>query len=263
MKQVLKKVFKQASWKRILLTGICICITMLMAVPACAASIQKHRTYPGYVDDIEVPVTAYGDTIKNVKSSSKNLVAAYSGRYQDYSKSEPAGNVNRATISIYAKKAGTYTVSYDVYKKNGKKRASRKIKVFAKGDDPVKKITFAGKDIGGLTKLKQGKLVVKMNSGNTLKKIEIGTNKRKTTKSTGSKVIETLTNYKTVKNGATINLGTKCYYYLGEYGNPTDSEYFYSRSATVTSITEIRITYIDKYTKQAETTTAILERLAF
>ncbi len=102
-------------------------------------------------------------------------------------------SAGKYTVRFYAKKKGTYKVSYDAILKNGT-TVNKTFKVIAREDgSPVKSVTYAGKQIfhsddseekeeelwlKGMkcaTKRKSGPIKVVMNKGFSLKAIEIGT----------------------------------------------------------------------------------------
>ncbi len=157
-----------------------------------------------------------GDTIKakSLKSSSKDLVVKqtyqkdvselmqyvpYTTTYPDGSQynsegqfydeltktylfiNTPSRTNSYAELDMWVKKAGTYTVSFDVVGADGKKRYTQKITVVADDKKAVASISFAGKklnvsnttsDDGIFTTKKKGKINVKMNKGYKLKRIE-------------------------------------------------------------------------------------------
>lgn len=93
----------------------------------------------------------------------------------------PSSRTNSyAFLNMCAKKAGTYTVSFDVVGANGKKRYTQKITVVVDDKEAVASISFAGKKLNVTnasrhviyTTKKKGKLNVKMNKGYKLKRIQ-------------------------------------------------------------------------------------------
>ena len=110
--------------------------------------------------------------IKNIKTSSKNLIAKNTHYYT--TSSDDTYTDTFASIGLYAKKTGKYKVTYNICDKSGNKLSSGKVTVYVKNDLPVKSVKFAGKEVNyALTSKKSGKLSVKMNKGYTLKKITV------------------------------------------------------------------------------------------
>ena len=229
------------------------------AVPA------KVRIYPQSYNNfaIEFDYDNVGDQIKNLNTSSKNLVAK-----QTYQHSESATYTspeNYARIGLYAKKTGKYTVSFDIYSKDGKvKRSSKKVTVYVKDDSPVKSVAFAGKTIFtstpsasnvshvSYTNKKSGKISIKMSKGYTLKKIQIRTYDKN-----GNAVV------KTVKNNKKIILGQYGSGYSNEYQSSYNEDYWYSYwYSNIEAATDIIVTYKDKWSKQDVTRSYCIYRLA-
>ena len=150
-----------------------------------------------------------GYKVKNIKSSSSNL-KIYKRNYSSsntsnssYSKATTVNSMyNYITLYGYAKKAGTYTISYNLTDINGVKvMPTQTVTVVAKDDvSPFKKITYAGQslwtnegsrfslsdDTNVYTTKKKGKLIVKPASGYKIKKIEVATYNATATKTTTS-----------------------------------------------------------------------------
>jgi len=214
-----------------------------------------------------------GDRIANVKSSSKNLIAKKTyesksvetrtdlvwdeekGEYVwDEEKGEYVYETKTTTsyrtafISYFAKKAGSYKVTFDVIKADGTKRCTKTIKVKTYGTtvSPVKSIKYAGKEFYNYypyTTKTSGKLSVKMSSNYKLVSIEVGTLNSK-----GERV------YKKVKNNKTIKLAkTAKYTYKYDYEQYDYDELFPS--------TYIKITYQNKKTKEKDYTIYSLETI--
>lgn len=243
--------------KKVVSFMLALCLVAgLMAIPATDVSAAtkatvttKIRVYPGVIwsSTIQVSYANCGDKIKNLKTSSSNLVAKQS--YQSTS----SYDTGYANIELYAKKSGTYKVKFDIYSRDGKtKRSSHTVTVYAKSDSPVKSFKFANStnDFYSLTTKTKGKISLSMNKGYTLKKIEVITYDKN-----GKKVV------KSVKNNATITLGNYASYsdWSSDYG---DNSYYESWSNDVFAQTQIVITYIDKYTHVADTTSYSIYRLA-
>lgn len=215
-------------------------------------------------DAIEIKLASAGDKIKNIKSSSKNLIAYQTSLDIYRSSYSQSDERNAAGIGVYAKKKGTYTVKFSIYDKSGKKKSTKSVKIYANNDSAVKSFKVDGKDIYSLNYVnkKTAKIKVTMNKGYKLKKIEVGTYKQ--TKS-GNRTDSEM-KYKKVKNGSKITLGTKRYYhsYKDEETSSYDSNYYYYNEnwrKGMTAPTEIRVTYTDKYTKQTATAYYTIDKL--
>ncbi|MBR4758632.1 MAG: hypothetical protein IK078_00590 [Lachnospiraceae bacterium] len=222
--------------------------TMYCTVGRC----QKYAY--GGDDTSYIYMTNDGDSIQNVKASSPNLIAKVVSRYYRKYKEcvsddtyDEQGNYVPAKyeirtdygstyIACYAKKKGSYKVTFDVVKADGTLRCTKTIKVYTTypvTKSPIKKVTYAGKDIYSYypyTKVTSGKLSVTMNKGYKLKKIEI---------LTPGKDGKTVT--KAVKNNKTIKLAKTEKYTADNYSSK--SEY-----NSLFPCTDIRITYTDKKT---------------
>lgn len=204
-----------------------------------------------------------GYRISNVKSSSSSLLVKktkenYSTDTDydydtDLYKAQKMTSYHDTCISYFAKKAGTYKVSFDVVDtKTNKTVATKTIKVIAKNTvylDPIKSIKYNGKDLYNYypyTNKTSGKLKVTMKKGYQLVKIEVG--------KVNSKGV---TEYKKVKNGAKIKLATKQTYSYSYAASYSDYKYAYSYNRLFPE-TIIRITYKNKKTKQiSEVATSI------
>jgi hypothetical protein len=142
---------------------------------------------PSSTDTYKVSVKSSSSNLKIFKRKSTTKIAS------TYSNSKQTNvSTSRTSVAVYgyAKKAGTYTIKYDIKDINGVKQyPTQTVTVVAKDDiSPFKKITYAGKSIWDnegsrfsdvtesvYTNKKKGKLVVKAASGYKIKKIEVGT----------------------------------------------------------------------------------------
>ena len=192
-------------------------------------------------------------TIENVKSGSSKLKVGLVGDRTVIQQ----GNVtdHSFTIGMVAFEDGTYTVTYDIVK-DKKVIATNKIKVYAY-PSPIKSITLDGKKVSFYGTKTKAKIKVSLVSGNTIKKLEVGTQKtKKDTKNT--EVV-----YKTFKNGDAVKLGTIASYIQYGWGDRLKDDFFGGNMYTSSmSDTHIRITYKDKYTKQDEVKTLSLFGIA-
>ena len=187
-------------------------------------------------------------SIENVKSNSSNLKAELTNCY----KSIQNGTVysNSFSIGMIPFRDGKYTVSYDIVK-NDKVVSTQKMEVYAY-PSPLKSVTLDGEESSSYGTKTKAKIKVSLASGNTIKKLEVGTYKVKTDKNSGQKTSGIT--YKTFKNGASVKLGTSGYYYEYQWGDRVkDDSYNGQLNSSLNSYTEIKITYKDKYTKQEET----------
>ena len=200
-------------------------------------------------------------------TSAKGL--KYKISYENWSTENYKSNTSStADIRFYAAKTGTYTIKYDIYSAvTDKKVASGSTKVYVRADGPIKKVTVNGKpfeEFGYLTTAKTIKFKVTMNKGYKLKKLEYGIYTAPKTTTDASDYSKTTRannemTYKTFKNGGKVKLGSQGYYYLynyeylDKYGDGKEAYKSHHMNSELPR-TEIRITYIDKYTKQATTT---------
>ena len=230
-------------------------LTVVTALTVFADEIPtKVRAYPKQIGTFSLVLSNYGDRITNVKGTGLKIKVTH----EDYSSS----NESNFRITFLAKKKGKFKITFDIVDKDGNKKDSKKVTVYSYPGSPIKSITYGGKSLFNYYEKykKSGKLVVKMNSGYKLVKIELGTyGDEQTTNTTSySKTIRREATYKTIKNKSTITLSKKGYYYLYDYKNA--SYYNHTKSDDVTATTYIRITYKDKYTKQEDITTFSITR---
>lgn len=208
-----------------------------------AKTSKATHLFPEEYDDeaVKVQFVSNGDRITNLKTNSKNLSAKVT-QIEDDSKS----GSNKACIGLLAIKKGIYKVTFDIRDSDGKKISSHTVKVYVNKDYPIKKVTFDGKVMRRMiTEKKSGKISVSMKKGYTLKEIHI-----RTFDGNGKqKVIR-------VKNNSEITLGIYPRYYKEqEYENR------YSLNTGILAPTEIIISYKDKFTKEVEKRTYLLERV--
>lgn len=228
-------------------------------------SVGYAYRYANGGDDYTSVSTDSDDRVVNVKSSSKNLLAKKTRERRitrtdvDYDY-KTAQNITTTTtsyedayISYFAKKAGKYTVTFDVADKDGKVKCTKSITVIARGSSnytyvsPVKSIKYAGKDLwmhSPYATRTKGKIQVKMNKGYKLVSLEVGKINSK-----GETV------YKKVKNGKNITLAKSIRYIT------TDSDSYYSAKTTVDRLfpyTYLKVTYKNKKTKEVDYTTHVI-----
>jgi len=191
-----------------------------------------------------------GNRVMNVKSSSKNLVAVKTREYtstttdKDYDTDQMVTKTTYGTthISFFAKKKGTYKVTFDVVGSDGAVKCTKTITVKTYGNagyvNPVKSVTYAGKDIYyyyPYTTRTSGKFSIKFNKGFKLVSVEVGKRDSK------GEIV-----YKKVKNNKTIKLAKKEKYSI---------EYSYSKydCNPLFPQTFIRVTYKENKTGDIDT----------
>lgn len=247
------------SIKKLMCTVIALCMAAgLLVIPSAdvkAAGVKATGPKAAHINTgnwndygIEVNFGSTGDYIKSVKSSNKNLVAKVTRNYTStYSK-------GYGYVGLYAKKKGTYNVSIDVYNKAKKKVNTLKVKVYVNSDTPIKKVTFDGKSNSDLfyrmTTKKSGKFAFTLNSGYKFKNLTVTTYNKK------GKEVTKKYNSKSVKVT------------LGQYASKTEElqndnyYYYHSMNTSIVAPTIFRITYVDKYTKQIDSVSFTVNRLA-
>ncbi len=183
--------------------ALCVSAFCLMFLPinADAAEVRDDKNGVVYPDEIfissgvaglhsyggagtvKISLSETGDRVKNVKSKSKNLLAQITAEgYQTHiSKKETTTLYNETYISFFGKKKGTYTVTFDVVNANGKKKCTKKIKVYVDkfpvyAPSPIKSVKYAGKDINSYypcTSVKKGKLKVSVKKSHKIESIYV------------------------------------------------------------------------------------------
>lgn len=226
----------------------------------------KFRTCPGI---LSIPISlADADSQLDWTSITASKGLKYkltSTNYRDYiaysTISHTPTNLladNKYSITVQARKKGTYDLSFSV--KTGENTQQYTVKVYCY-EYPVAKVTVNGKSIN-LSKqmnMKSGKVKVTMPKGYKITKLEYQTSER-VTNADGN--VTTKTDYKTFSNGEEIPFITQPDYSHYKYSNnstymTTTSESLYDG---VTASTDIKITYLDKYTKEEQTRT---ERVSY
>lgn len=192
---------------------------------------QRNSNY------VRLPIASKTDVIKDIKvykgkAKTKNVVIKKT--YKSLDDTNPY-----VGYSIYAKKAGKYTVKYNVY--NGKKKGkTKKFTVHAKGyGDPISSVTINKKNVTKFnanynptssyyTSKSKVKIKFKAAAGCKIKKI---------TMSYYDKNGKYVT--KNIKNGKTVKLGT--------YAEGYSSDYSWSREAYAR--TTFTVYYVDRYSQ--------------
>lgn len=163
-----------------------------------------------------------GDYITGLKSNSSNLIVKATRKTKAgeggaivpavEGLAEGAGLKVSQSIGVFAKKKGTYTISFTVKNAANKKVCTKKIKVYVTDiESPTASFSYAGKKAEDginmyaiLSKKGSGKLSVKASPTYKIKSIAIAT-----TVDENNEPI-----YKTVKNGSKITLGTQTNYQI-------------------------------------------------
>lgn len=197
-------------------------------------------------NSVVIPLASNTYTVKNVKAykgktKTTNLVVKKT--YTSRSETNPY-----VGYSVYAKKAGTYTVKYDVYANGKKKGKTKSFTVKASGyGDAISSVTINKKNVtkyvanyqptSYYTTKNKIKVKFKAASGCKIKKIEMTYYDKN-----GKEVT------KRVKNGSTVTLGK----YAESYSYGTSS------GKSLWASTRFTITYVDKYdqydSKEKQTT---------
>ena len=176
---------------------------------------KMHIGVKSYAQDfIHFIMDTEGYDVRNIKASGKNLMAWYAGKRTDNlcEKDEQDGKpVVKKTykrhdvyIGLFAKKKGSYRVSFDIVNEAGKIVASKKIKVYADSESPFQDIRLNNKKA---TLNKRGKYTINSFRFNTsLIKVKV--------KMTKGYRLKRIVKYESekhtkIKNGATINI-EKC-----------------------------------------------------
>ncbi len=247
-----------------LLTGSCITASAAAQVPK-KIRIQPNSAYETFEMSLSEPT----DKIRNIKTSSANLKAKET-RIDIHVDADGRTTRNIRAISLYTAAEGKYTVSFDITDADNIRKAHKKVIVYAYSDPAFKEITLDGKMMfGGITEKASGRLKVTLNSGYKLKKIETG----KYVKTTGDdgKSIDSSMKYTKIKNNSKITFSKVPYESsqengsLSQEGNKDLYQYpkYYGKywSKNLFARTEVRITYIDKYTKDTVTSVYYFHRL--
>ncbi len=214
----------------------------------------KVRIYSRSVSNsaIEIFMVQAGYKITGLKSNSSNLKVYNTRTGASYEE----GYGSELRIGCYARKEGTYKVSYTLV--NGKSKIKKTTTVYAKNDGPFKSVKFAGQrldlrddgDYGYMAKKNSGKFEVKLNKGYKLKGIEV-----RSYALNGSSTKEVT---KKISNKANVTLSDVPYKY--SYSSSYDGT-VYENTEYMVARTVFAVTYTDKYSKQEKTSTYELYRL--
>lgn len=212
------------AWKR--LTGIvlafCMAFTVLLipdTEPAAKVTVSAKNVSvivgQNYNTPVRITYFKEGRTIKNLKSNSSDLLVKQTRQSWNIHYADASNNC--AEISMYAKKAGKYKVTFNVCNAQNKVVSKHTVNVTATTayNSPIKKATFAGKLTypSSIVSKKSGKFKVTMNKGFKLESITM-----QTYDAQGKRV------EKKIKNNANVTLGEYA------YKNENNYEYSYSDS---------------------------------
>lgn len=234
--------------KRLLISMFLMLIGILMAggMTVSAATVPKKvHISPGTADFLYLTDIASGDKIKNIKTSSKNLVARFNGRLLHREENSDQLYTNMG-ISLYAKKTGQYKISFDLCNSKGKVKKKCKVDVYAYKNQPFKSIKYDNMALSetyqkNIASKANGKLTVTMNSGYKLKKIRI---------STKEDHVYGVLDFKTVKNGSRIHIVTITKPDVHTRGSLESGDFEDYVWDSLFACTCIEIQYVDKYTKE-------------
>lgn len=223
-----------------------------LSVSAAGTIPLRIKITPEVVLDsaVQFDLPEVGDTVGNIKSNSKNLYVKQT-KYSVLKSSHHAwANENKVAFGMYAKKSGKYKVSFAIYGANGKKKSTHTITVYAvnSGEEkelPAKSVKYGGVELISRTEKysmkAKGKIKVVMNKGYKFKRIEVGKYNHQ-----GEMV------YTPIKNGAVVTLSKVPYSMSDKSGELTEDYYRNMWAKKMTADTDIRIVYIDKYTKELD-----------
>lgn len=200
----------------------------------------RVTTYSSTIDSFQVRYGS-GDKIANLKVNKSGLKAAVTDteNYSDY---------GRSYISLYATKAATYKITFDVVNSSNVKRGHYTVQVQAVNSDAlIKKATFKGKTV--LSNTGTIKKSVKTNSSKSATKVTGSSGKLKVTANSQYKITGIVAayvnkngtySYKKLKNGKTLTLSKA-------YESSSTSAYSGSSSRSAKKYTYIYVSYKDKF----------------
>lgn len=225
---------------------------LLGCMPLAAVDIQAASIYvpndrrcgvgPRYYSTADIYLASRTNVIKNIKVYSgkkrtNNLVIKQTYKYKYEYATSPY-----IRMTFYAKKTGTYKVSFDIYKNSKAKRkmASRTMRIHASTfGSVVSKVAVNGKDVIGqnpnnqysyYTSLRSAKVKFSLAKGCRIRSIKVIRRDQNGNDRTYS-----------FSNGKKVSFGT--------YGIFNDDEYSWNRG--MWSYTTFRITYRDSYAQDA------------
>lgn len=228
-------------WLASLFAALILALAMSSMAFAAVKIPTKVRIWPGEIteDGLSFNLPYKGDRVKNLKGSGGLKVKI---TQMDIS----ASDLTNVTLCCYAAKTGSYKITFDIYKKNGKKRTSKSIAVYCKKGEPFKKVLLNGKDINESSYVtgKTGKIRVIMNPGYKLIKIRIGKTVVKKTED-GGKMSEW--NFTRISNGSSFSYGKTRSLDSSKNGKVGDDYFYSSWSRYLFPETLVEITYKDKF----------------
>ena len=146
-----------------------------------AMRVAINRRY----ESTDVYLTKSGDYVASVKTSSPNLIAKVTTvnttkRTYSINLSDDIllNYYNRSEITFLARSKGTYTATVTIKDKNGKKKCTKKIRVYATNDSyPFVSVSYGKQYLvcgtANTTSKKSGKLSVKINPTFKLKSVDV------------------------------------------------------------------------------------------
>lgn len=268
--KVLKKI-AGAALALVLALGVTQAAPMTVsAAPAVSSGVKSYdakvRIYPGDWDNsaIQITLTSSDYYLKSVKSSSKNLKAKVTEKSSAY-RSDSDGTVTEdsaaGAVGLYTKKEGKYKVTVTVGKKSDKSfKKTVSVTVYAYSNSPFKSVTANKQDIlstGDSYYFSQKTIKFKATaaSGYKIKKIQVGTYKKVPASNDN---YDSEMTWKTIKNNGSFKLSSvKNSYKYGYNNSYSGTSYSYKNiykyiRSSLAAETVVKVTYTDKYTKQAE-----------
>ena len=246
--------------KKMMCSFLAVCLTIgMLFIPGTEVSAANVTSSKAHIEStgceyeaIRVNYLNPGDSIKNIKTNNKNLVAKITS-IETSSSADDSSNPGYAYIGLRSKKAGTYKVTFDLYSPANQKLKSCKVTVYANDSTAIKKASFAGKQDFDrtLTTKSSGKFSVSLNKGYTLKGITVGTYT-----ADGDYVT------RSIKNNSRVSLGKYAFKSESGYTSSYSNNYSHFLNTRIMAETFITVSYIDKYSKKLETTEFSLYRVA-
>ncbi len=271
------KKYRKTAMQGIVLAALAFLLSMNMEMKVNAETKKDSGNGVEYEDSIDMSVgyandSSYGggavtyiyldmdgDRVGKVTSSNPNLLVkktreSYSNTTtKDWETNQKItkNNYRSAYLSFFAKKAGEYTVTFEVLKADGSVRCTKNIQVKAVASgsyaSPIKSIKYNGKNLYNYypyTTIPSGKLSVKLKKQYKRLSIEVGVRNK------SGKVT-----YKKVENNKKIKLAKKAVYSYSYNFSNGSAEYTYDE---LFPTTYIRITYQNRKTGKVNTWTTCL-----
>lgn len=233
--------------KKLIVTVLTLALA-LGCVPCTTTEVQAATIYvpnnqrcgvgPRYYSNADIYLASSSNVIKNIKTYSgkrrtQNLVVKQTYKYKYKEASRPY-----LRLTFYAKKTGTYRITFDIYKdsKAKKKMTSRTIKIHASTfGSIVSKVNLNGKSIIGKNPSNRSTYYTSLSSARVKFSLAKGCRIR------GIKVVKRDQN----GNDRTYGFSNGRKVSLGRYGVFSDDDYSWSRGMWAS--TTFKITYRDSY----------------